>query len=101
MSSPIPQTDPHLHEKRTRIGEIDAGILTLLDERMKLAIEIAHIKQQTGKDIEDLGRETQLLSELVELNRETIISDNHLKAIWSEILKSSKETQEEVSQGEG
>jgi|GEM_PF-1726227 len=101
MSAPTQNDNPNLNNKRQRISEIDAGILALLDERTKLAMEIANIKKQIGKDIEDLERETTLLSELVELNRTTVMNDNHVKAIWMEILKASKETQEEVSNGEG
>ena len=98
MSYSSNTNDPNLTKKRQRITQIDAGILALLDERMRLAAEIAGIKKTIGKDIEDLSRETQLLSELIELNRETLLKDNQLNSIWKEILKASKENQEEVRQ---
>lgn len=86
-----------LQNKRDRISKIDAGILALLDERMRLAIEIAQIKQQTGKDIEDLERETQLLNDILKQNRDTILDDNRVAEIWTAIFKLSKDIQEETS----
>ena len=93
----IQQNGPDLNSKRQRINQIDAGILSLLDERMRLAIEIASLKKETGKDIEDLERETQLLSEILEQSRETILEDNQVAAIWQAIFKLSKDIQEEAS----
>ena len=91
----LQQNGPDLNSKRQRINQIDAGILSLLDERMRLAIEIASLKKETGKDIEDLERETQLLSEILEQSRETILEDNQVAAIWQAIFKLSKDIQEE------
>lgn len=91
-------TAPTLEAKRQRISTIDAGILSLLDERMRLAIEIAQLKKETGKDIEDLERETQLLSEVLKQNRETILADEKVAEIWRAIFKLSKDIQEEASQ---
>jgi len=93
----LQQNGPDLNSKRQRINQIDAGILSLLDERMRLAIEIASLKKETGKDIEDLERETQLLSEILEQSRETILEDNQVAAIWQAIFKLSKDIQEEAS----
>ena len=97
MSAQNPTPTSDLESKRQRINTIDAGILSLLDERMRLAIEIAQIKQQTGKDIEDLERETQLLGEILKQNRETIIADEKVAEIWRAIFTLSKDIQEEVS----
>jgi chorismate mutase len=92
------QTDGlELNSKRERISKIDAGILSLLDERMRLAIEIARLKKDTGKDIEDLERETQLLGEILEQNRDTILQDEKVTEIWRAIFKLSKDIQEEAS----
>jgi chorismate mutase len=95
------QSPPDLNHKRQRISAIDAGILSLLDERMRLAIEIAQIKKETGKNIEDLERETLLLSEILKQNRDTILQDNQVAAIWQAIFKLSKDIQEEASSDQG
>lgn len=100
-NSTPPQDDCGLDCKRARVTEIDAGILALLDERMRLAIDIAQIKQQTGKDIEDLERETQLLSEILKQNRETIMDDNRVAEIWQAIFQLSKDIQEEATNSPG
>lgn len=93
------QTAGHnLDSRRERISQIDAGILSLLDERMRLAIEIARLKKETGKDIEDLERETQLLGEILKQNRDTILEDERVADIWRTIFKLSKDIQEEASQ---
>ena len=98
MSAPTPGNDQaELNHKRARISQIDAGILALLDERMRLAIEIAKLKQETGKDIEDLERETQLLGEILKHNRDTIIEDNRIAEIWSAIFQLSKDIQEQAT----
>ena len=86
-----------LQAKRERINQIDAGILALLDERMKLAVDIARIKQETGKNIEDLERETLLLGEILKQNQDTIIDDNRVAEIWRAIFQLSKDIQEEAS----
>lgn len=95
----ITQDNHHegLEAKRDRITQIDAGILSLLDERMKLALEIACLKRETGKDIEDLERETLLLGEILKKNRDTILEDNQVEAIWRAIFKLSKDIQENAS----
>lgn len=90
-----------LNTKRQRISQIDAGILSLLDERMRLAIDIAHLKKETGKDIEDLERETQLLGEILKQNRDTILEDERVADIWRAIFKLSKDIQEEASNNKG
>ncbi len=95
------QNTPTLTSKRERISQIDAGILSLLDERMRLAIDIAQLKKETGKDIEDLERETQLLSEILKQNRETILEDDRVAEIWRAIFKLSKDIQEEASNNVG
>ncbi len=86
-----------LQPKRDRIDEIDAGILVLLDERMRLASDIAEIKQKTGKAILDLDREAQLFEKLLKQNRnkKTLIPDEKVLEIWGKIIELSKKIQEE------
>ncbi len=85
-----------LQGKRDRIDEIDAGILVLLDERMRLASDIAEIKRKTGKDILDLDREAQLFKKLLAKNKaqESLIPDEKVLEIWGKIIELSKKIQE-------
>ncbi len=82
-----------LTDLRVQIDEIDAGILSLLDKRMRLAIEISKNKQIIGKDIFDPERERELLANLIERNQETIIPDEKVLEIWGKIIEISKDTQ--------
>jgi len=86
-----------LQSKRERIDQIDAGILVLLDERMRLAADIAEIKRKTGKDILDLDRESQLFEKLLAQNKEqkSLIPDEKVLEIWGKIIELSKKIQEE------
>lgn len=78
---------------RTQIDKIDVGILALLDQRMKLAIDIAKAKKSIKKSIFDPERERILLEKLVERNQETIIPDEKILEIWGKIIELSKDTQ--------
>ena len=87
-----------LQSKRQRIDEIDAGILALLQERMQLALEIAEIKRQTGKEILDLGREEELFQKLIEKNKNSPIPNEEVLLIWGKIIELSRKLQEEEHQ---
>lgn len=78
---------------RVQIDKIDAGILSLLDRRMKLAIEISKNKKNNSKAIFDPERERVLLNNLIEKNQETIIPDEKILEIWGKIIEISKDTQ--------
>jgi len=82
-----------LTDLRLQIDEIDAGILSLLDKRMKLAIEISRNKKTTQKAIFDPERERELLSNLIGMNQETILPDEKVLEIWGKIIEISKNTQ--------
>ena len=89
-----PPADQNLQQKRVRIDQIDAGILALLHERMKLAIEISRIKKDTGKAIEDLDREEDLLAKLLEKNVDKdLIPDEEILLIWGKIIELSRRIQ--------
>lgn len=78
---------------RTKISNLDAGILALLDERMRLALEIGSFKEQNNLNVLDKGREEELLETLVKQNQETIIPDEKLLEIWGKILELSRDLQ--------
>ena len=78
---------------RKKIDKIDVGILALLDQRMRLAIEISKAKHSIKKSIFDPERERALLAKLIEKNKETIIPDEKLLEIWGKIIELSKDTQ--------
>ena len=80
---------------RKKIDEIDAGILSLLDKRMKISIKISQTKKTQNKAIFDSSRERELLAHLIEMNQETIIPDEKVLEIWGKIIELSREIQEQ------
>ncbi len=79
---------------RTEIDEIDAGILSLLDKRMKVSLKISESKKSNNKAIFDPSRERELLANLIEMNQETIIPDEKVLEIWGKIIELSREIQD-------
>lgn len=82
-----------LTQLRGKINEIDAGILALLDKRMKLALEISKTKKSIGKEIYDADREAELFDSLIEKNKETILPDEKVLEIWGKIIELSRKIQ--------
>lgn len=80
---------------RKKIDEIDAGILSLLDKRMKVSLEIAKSKKETRTEIFDPERERELLANLIEMNQETLIPDEKVIEIWGKIIEISREAQKQ------
>lgn len=82
-----------LMQLRDKINKIDAGILALLDKRMKLALEISKTKKSIGKEIYDVDRESELFEALIEKNKETILPDEKVLEIWGKIIELSRKIQ--------
>jgi 3-deoxy-7-phosphoheptulonate synthase/chorismate mutase len=89
----------NLQQYRQEIDKIDAGILDLLDRRMKLAIKIAESKKQIGKLTLDKKREDELFAALKEKNKKTSLPDDAVLEIWGEIIELSKKIQEQWVEG--
>ena len=75
---------------REQISTLDAGILALLDERMRLAVKIGEYKQDNKIEVLDSNREQSLLQQLIKKNETTIIPDEKLLEIWGKILETSR-----------
>lgn len=78
---------------RKKIDEIDSGILELLNQRAALSVEVGILKANAGDRIFKPLREKELLEKLSEKNGE-FLPDAHMRAIWREILGSSRQLQE-------
>lgn len=75
---------------QTEIETVDAGILTLLDKRMRLNLEISKAMEKGLIDI-NKNRERDELAKLIEQNQETIIPDEKLLEIWGKIIEIPKD----------
>lgn len=83
---------------RDRISSLDQNILDLLDERMEIARQIGDHKRKTGRPILDFEREDDHMESLVEKNRGAL-SDEGLRAIFTEIISASREMQGGIAVG--
>ena len=81
-----------LAEIRARIEEVDSRLLPLLNERAALSLEVGRIKAHDPGIIFKPLREREVLDNLARQNTGPL-PDGHLRAIWSEILSSSRALQ--------
>lgn len=82
-----------LSKYRQEIDALDARILNLLNERMRLVQEVGRIKAQLGLNTFDPGREEAVCKRLVEANPGPL-SDASVRAIYREILAASRTLQQ-------
>ena len=85
-----------LEETRKVIDEIDTEILTLLNRRAEMSLQIGLVKMQAGLPIEDPDREESVLRRLV---RESagVIDDTALLRIYRQVLAESRRIQREAA----
>ena len=81
-----------LAEIRARIEEVDSRLLPLLNERAALSLEVGQLKAHDPGIIFKPLREREVLDNLARQNTGPL-PDGHLRAIWSEILSSSRALQ--------
>ena len=81
-----------LEEIRIEIDGVDRELLRLLNERASLSREVGRIKATEPGIILKPMRERDLLDKLAALNPGTL-PEEHLRAVWREILSSSRALQ--------
>ena len=82
-----------LDDLRKKIDEIDARIVELIGERIKVAEEIGQDKKENKKLIEDREREQGVLKHVRSLARENNINPGDVVAIYRQIIDTSKKIQ--------
>lgn len=83
-----------LSEWRERIDQLDKELLQRLNERMRCALQIGHIKKEHGKPIRDPEREQALLEKLKEYN-EGPMRDVAIEDIFRRIIAEAVYLEEE------
>ncbi len=63
-----PAQRDELESLRTRIDEVDRGLISLLNKRAELVVEVGRIKRDAGLPIYVPNREAQVLSKVLKLN---------------------------------
>lgn len=78
-------TSKELFKKRKKIDQIDQKLLTLLNERLAIALEIGRIKRERGEKIYNPKREEEVLKKLKAMNRGPLREED-LKKIFKTIM---------------
>ncbi len=72
---------------REEIDSIDSELMSLLESRLNLSLQIGKIKKKMEKDLYDEEREAEILKKIDELA--LIYPKEDLKSIFMEIMKTS------------
>jgi len=72
---------------REEIDSIDSELISLLESRLNLSLQIGKLKKKMDKDLYDEDREAEILKKIDELA--LIYPKEDLKAIFMQIMKTS------------
>ena len=72
---------------REEIDSIDQELISLLESRLNLSLQIGKLKKKMDKDLYDEEREAEILKKIDELP--PIYPKEDLKAIFMQIMKTS------------
>ena len=85
-------TKNRIAELREKIDAVDAELLSALNRRAGLVIEVGRIKQQQQARILDSEREALLMARLLELNRGPL-KDEMVQRLFQSIIETLKQLQ--------
>ena len=83
-----PHPDTRISALRSAIDEIDARLLALINDRLKLATQIGTIKKMAGNPVKDREREKRIISRLQDSNCGPIDNDL-LRRVFADIIRAS------------
>lgn len=81
-----------LKERRKRIDLIDQKLLSLLNQRLAIALEIGKIKRERGEKIYNPNREAEILKRLSRTNQGPLKQED-LKKIFKKIMLICRQSQ--------
>ena len=81
-----------LNKKRRKLDLLDQKLLTLLNRRLRITVEIGKIKKGVGKKVYDAEREEEILDRLKRRNKGPL-KERDLKKIFATIMQVSKKSQ--------
>ncbi len=82
----------NIKEKRRTIDRLDQQLLILLNQRLRVALQIGKIKTRIGKKIYDPTREKEILAKLGVRNRGPLTHQDLIK-IFRMIIKICRQSQ--------
>lgn len=83
----------NLEDLRKQIDEVDARVVELIGERIKIAEEIGRGKRENDKLIEDRQREFKVLDNVSKLALQKNISQGDIEKIYTQIMVTCKRIQ--------
>jgi len=81
-----------LRENRMNLDLLDQKLLTLLNRRLRISLEIGKIKKGIGKKIHDAEREREILDRLKRKNKGPL-KERDLRKIFTTIMQVSRKSQ--------
>ena len=81
-----------LMEKRKELDLINQKLLTLLNQRLRISLEIGKVKREMGKKIHDREREKEILDKLKQENKGPL-KEGDLRKIFMTIMKVCRQSQ--------
>ena len=81
-----------LRENRRNLDLLDQKLLTLLNRRLRISLEIGKIKKGIGKKIQDAEREREILDRLKRKNKGPL-KERDLRKIFTTIMQVSRKSQ--------
>jgi chorismate mutase / prephenate dehydratase len=81
-----------LRESRRNLDLLDQKLLTLLNRRLRISLEIGKIKKGIGKKIYDAEREKEILDRLKRKNKGPL-KERDLRKIFATIMQVSRKSQ--------
>ena len=82
-----------LEELRKKVDEIDAKLVRLIAERIRISEKIGEEKKRQGKQIGDPERERKVLQNVRRIARDKKISKEDIESIYQQIMAASKKVQ--------
>lgn len=87
-----PDFSQELKKNRKELDLLDQKLLTLLNRRLRITLEIGKIKKGIGKKIYDPGREKEILDRLEQRNKGPL-KEEDLKKLFTAIMKVCRRSQ--------
>ncbi|HVP78920.1 MAG TPA: chorismate mutase, partial [Thermodesulfobacteriota bacterium] len=78
--------------KRKELDLINRKLLTLLNQRLRISLDIGRVKKEMGKKIYDAEREREILDRLKRKNRGPL-KEQDLRRIFKTIMKICRQSQ--------
>jgi chorismate mutase/prephenate dehydratase len=78
-----------LEELRKKIDKLDAEIVQLIAERIRVAEDVGTTKRKQGQALKDVGREANVLEHVRNIARQENISEEAIASIYRQVMASS------------